>query len=86
MGSIIRNELIPDHELAVSTIINPALPSIAVEKETALNYLRHEEIKIETEKKGRVLISYQGLNLGWIKVLPNRINNYYLKDWRIFNK
>ena len=86
LGSIIRNELIPDHELALSFIINKNLPSIEVEAATALQYLRRQDIKIDTSLQGWVLLTHQQLPLGWIKVLPNRINNYYPKEWRIFNK
>jgi NOL1/NOP2/sun family putative RNA methylase len=86
MGSIIRNELLPDHELALSSNINSSLASVEVDKETALQYLRRQEIKIATDIKGWSLLTYQHLPLGWVKILPNRINNYYPKDWRIFNK
>ena len=86
LGTIIRNELIPDHELALSTIINPAVAAIEVDKETALQYLRRQEIKINTNNRGWALITCRQLPLGWIKILPNRINNYYPKEWRILNK
>lgn len=86
MGSLIRDELIPDHELAMYTEINPGIPFITVDEPTALSYLRREEFKLETELKGWVLLQCKGLNLGWIKILPNRINNYYPKDWRILKK
>ena len=86
LGSIIRNELIPDHELALSDIVNDRLQSVEVNLETALEYLRRQEFKIETNIKGWVLVTYQQAPLGWIKVLPNRINNYYPKEWRILHK
>ena len=86
LGTIIRNELIPDHELAVSTIINTNLPSIEVELEVALQYLRKQEIHLENGYKGWALLTYQQLPLGWVKCLPNRVNNYYPKEWRILNK
>jgi NOL1/NOP2/sun family putative RNA methylase len=86
MGTIIRNELIPDHELALSIIINNQIPVIVVSMDIALQYLRRQEIKITTDLKGWALLTYLQLPLGWIKILPNRINNYYPKDWRIFNK
>ena len=86
LGTIIRNELIPAHDLAVSNIINAAIPKLEVDKETALQYLRKTEIKIECDIKGWVLITYEQLPLGWTKVISNRINNYYPKDWRILNK
>ena len=86
LGVIIRNELIPDHELALSNIINPMTASIEVDKLTALEYLRKQEISIDSNYKGWVLLSYQQIKLGWIKLLSNRINNYYPKEWRIINK
>ena len=86
LGSIIRNELIPDHELALSNIANKSLPFVEVDRETALQYLRRQELKIDTLLKGWALLTHQQLPLGWIKLLPNRINNYYPKDWRILNK
>jgi 16S rRNA C967 or C1407 C5-methylase (RsmB/RsmF family)/NOL1/NOP2/fmu family ribosome biogenesis protein len=86
MGTIIRDELMPHHELALSTIINIALPAITVDLATALQYLRKQEIKIEAAIKGWALIKYQQLPLGWVKILPNRVNNYYPKEWRIINK
>ncbi len=86
LGTIIRNELIPDHELAISIIINTNIPAIEVDKEIALNYLRRTEIKLEIDIKNWALITHQQLPLGWVKVLTNRVNNYYPKEWRILNK
>ena len=86
LGTVIRNELIPDHELALSTIIDPSIKCIEADKTMALQYLRLEEIKPEAAEKGWRLLTYQQLPLGWIKILPNRVNNYYPKAWRILNK
>ena len=49
----------------------------------ALQYLRREEVKVETDLKGWVLAEYEGIPLGWMKVLANRVNNYYPREWRI---
>jgi NOL1/NOP2/sun family putative RNA methylase len=86
MGAVIRNELIPHHELAISNVINAGIPSVEVDTVTALQYLRKQDIEINTPIKGWALIKYQQLALGWAKILPNRINNYYPKEWRILNK
>jgi len=51
-----------------------------------LQYLRRNDISIDTKLKGWVLLKFQNATLGWIKILPNRINNYYPKGWRILNK
>ena len=86
LGTLIRNELIPDHELAVSNIINDSIPRLDIEKETALQYLRREEIKTTSGEKGWILLTHMQLPIGWIKAITNRINNYYPASWRILNK
>jgi len=86
LGAIIRNELIPAHDLAVSNIINPSVARLEVDKETALQYLRKEAIKIELDTRGWILLTHQQAGIGWIKAMQNRINNYYPKEWRILNK
>jgi 16S rRNA C967 or C1407 C5-methylase (RsmB/RsmF family)/NOL1/NOP2/fmu family ribosome biogenesis protein len=86
LGTIIRDQLVPDHELALSTIIASSIPTVAVDKKTALEYLRKEEIKLDVAEKGWVLLTYQQLPIGWVKILPNRVNNYYPKEWRILHK
>jgi len=86
IGSIVRDEFIPSHELAVSTILSIHFPFIEVGKAQALEYLRRHEFKIETSLKGWVILKYNTLPMGWVKILANRINNYYPKEWRILNK
>ena len=86
LGTIIRDELIPDHELALSTIINKNCTAVEVDIVNALQYLRKQDIKIEVAPKGWALITYRQLPLGWVKILLNRVNNYYPKEWRIVNK
>ncbi len=86
LGTLIRNDLIPAHDLSISNIINHALPALEVDKQTALQYLRKEEIKINTSINGWVLLTHEKLPLGWVKIMSNRINNYYPKAWRILNK
>jgi NOL1/NOP2/fmu family ribosome biogenesis protein len=86
LGTLIRNELIPDHELALSTLLNKNIAAVDVDKETALQYLRRQDITMDAAFKGWALISYRFLPLGWVKILSNRVNNYYPKEWRIVNK
>ncbi|MFN0274347.1 MAG: RsmF rRNA methyltransferase first C-terminal domain-containing protein [Chitinophagales bacterium] len=82
-GEVKGKNFIPSHELALSTIIHPDLQEIAVDEESALNYLRKKEIETDSKIKGWALVKYKEHNLGWIKVLENRINNYYPMEWRI---
>ena len=88
LGEIKGKELIPSHDLALSNLIRKDLPSIALTLEQAQNFLRKENMSsdISTENlRGWILVTFKEVNLGWIKVMPNRINNYYPKEIRIWN-
>jgi 16S rRNA C967 or C1407 C5-methylase (RsmB/RsmF family)/NOL1/NOP2/fmu family ribosome biogenesis protein len=86
IGKLTAKDLVPEHDLAMSMLINPQLPVMSLSKEKALCYLRKDELVVETDQRGWVLVQYGGLNLGWIKALPGRINNYYPKEWRILRR
>ncbi|QXV65872.1 RNA methyltransferase [Mucilaginibacter sp. 21P] len=87
IGKLAGNDLIPDHELALSNIINKdAVLVTDLTKDQAIQYLRRDNIDINPTGKGWSLMSYEGLALGWAKLLPNRVNNYYPKEIRIFSQ
>lgn len=86
MGAVIRHELIPDHDLVISNILSDIIPVVDADLSTALDYLRRKDIVISDATKGWMVLRFNGLALGLIKVLPKRINNYYPKEWRILNK
>jgi NOL1/NOP2/fmu family ribosome biogenesis protein len=83
VGSLKGRDLIPDHELALSLLINEQTSCVNLDKEQALQYLKRKDFNLENAKKGWNLVQYCGINLGWVKVLHNRINNYYPVNWRI---
>lgn len=83
LGQFQGKDLIPDHELAMSTILQHDIPSISLNEYQALKYLKKEEIEIDYSVRGWQLVTYNGFGLGWIKVMPNRYNNYLPKEWRI---
>jgi len=85
MGQQGGKEFIPEHELALSVIAGRQLPALELSREEAIEYLRKEEIRAE-QGRGWALVRYQGQNLGWVKILPNRVNNYYPKEWRILKR
>jgi NOL1/NOP2/fmu family ribosome biogenesis protein len=37
-------------------------------------------------QKGWNLMRFGGQPIGWAKILPNRINNYYPAEWRILKE
>lgn len=85
IGSLKGKDLVPSHELALGTNPLTGIASIAVDKPQALQYLKRKDLQLEAEK-GWNLIRYCELPLGWVKVLPNRINNYYPAEWRILKE
>ena len=54
-----------------------------VDRGDALKYLRKETTLAATGKKGYALVMFEGVPLGWVNMLDNRINNLYPSDWRI---
>ena len=83
IGVIKGKDLIPHHELALSHLLNPAVPFVELDENQALRYLKRQDLAPDTTIKGWALARYKKLNLGWMKVLGNRVNNYYPTDWRI---
>lgn len=84
MGRLIRQCLVPHHELALAAEIAGAVDRITVTEAQALQYLRRQEITdLQAGSNGWQLVEYGGLALGWIKVIGHRTNNYYPTEWRI---
>ncbi|HEX3024097.1 MAG TPA: RNA methyltransferase [Chitinophagaceae bacterium] len=82
LGIIKGKDFIPSHELAVSLLPLQNFAAIELQKEDALQYLKRKDF-VADAPKGWTFVKHCGLPLGWIKVLPNRINNYYPQEWRI---
>ena len=76
---------IPDISLALSADQEANnYPSVEVDYNTAINYLRREAIVLPSETpRGIVTIKYKGLGLGFANNLGNRANNLYPQEWRI---
>jgi 16S rRNA C967 or C1407 C5-methylase (RsmB/RsmF family)/NOL1/NOP2/fmu family ribosome biogenesis protein len=83
VGTLMRDELIPNHELSMSTIYSKEISQVEVNYDQAIRYLRKEDMLKEIQEKGWIMITYRSVPLGWIKSLPGRINNYYPMNWRI---
>lgn len=83
VGELVREKLLPDHALAMSGLVNSSIAHVKVNYDQAIQYLQRREMSIDIKDTGWQLVNYQGHSLGWINVLPNRINNYYPKELRI---
>lgn len=88
LGSLAGRDLIPGHELALSLMINcDAVLNTELNREQAIAYLRRDNIpNLTPTEKGWSLMTFENHPLGWAKLLPNRINNYYPKEMRILSE
>lgn len=82
LGKWINKKLIPDYELAMNHSLSEDFEKIDLTKSNALGYLKGETFSIQA-KEGWNIVRYNQMNLGFIKVVGNRVNNYYPKELRI---
>lgn len=82
-GELVRDKLVPEHALALSGLVAPGIPVTGLDLDQAIAYLQRKDIALEGAIKGWQLVSYEGQILGWVNVLPNRVNNYYPREMRI---
>lgn len=83
MGQLIRDELIPDQAYAMSNYKNNFFEEIQLDKDQAIQYLQKKEFNMESSTKGWHLMKYENAYLGFAKLMGNRMNNTFPKEWRI---
>jgi NOL1/NOP2/fmu family ribosome biogenesis protein len=80
---MVKGDLNPDHELAMSLLLSPEVLRYELTFVQAISFLRKDNLDISFSEKGWVLMTYRGIPLGWLKAVQGRSNNYYPKNWRI---
>lgn len=75
------HDYIPHPALALSINCNKH-NMIELNKADALQYLRKEAFEINLTNKWQ-MVGFEGIPLGWMKLIGNRVNNYWPKHWRI---
>jgi 16S rRNA C967 or C1407 C5-methylase (RsmB/RsmF family)/NOL1/NOP2/fmu family ribosome biogenesis protein len=83
MGTFMKNELIPSHQLALSNHLSQSVQRLEITTDDAIRYLRKDQLVLDTDKRGWTVLTHQNLGLGWVKLLPNRLNNYLPSHLRI---
>ena len=86
MGNMKGFDFLPSHDLSLSNHLRKDLASVELTEEESITYLRCETPKIKSDKRGWCLATHQGMNLGWMKLMEGRLNNYFPKDWRILKR
>ena len=70
----------------MSTILNlNAFPTLEIDYNMAISYLRREAVQLDEAPRGYVLLMYKNRPLGFVKNLGNRANNLYPQEWRILS-
>lgn len=83
LGEALKHDFSPDHSLAMSMHYGGRFPVIELSLDKALDYLRGDTQLGQFGEKGWNMVTYQGVPLGFVKSIGNRLNNYYPKEWRI---
>ncbi len=84
VGQVGRKEFIVAEELPLyQAFSDRSFPKIEVDRMSALRYLRGEWNGELRTADGWNVVSYGGVNLGFVKAFGNRVNNYFPKNWRI---
>lgn len=84
IGKKVRNEVVPAEELPLSqAFASESFTVVQLSNIEALNYLRGEWTANIPAASGWNVVRSAGANLGFVKVVGTRVNNYYPKPWRI---
>jgi len=84
IGETKNDTFIPAHDLAMSVKQKAgAWPVCDASYDEAVAFIRLEQFRIEGMPKGRILIRYRGVPLGFVNNLGSRINNGYPQAWRM---
>ena len=85
LGTTKGKDIIPSQALALSRCINAdAFPRQDVGYEEAIAYLRKEAVTLPADTpRGLVLLTYEGIPIGFEKNIGTRANNLYPKEWCI---
>jgi 16S rRNA C967 or C1407 C5-methylase (RsmB/RsmF family)/NOL1/NOP2/fmu family ribosome biogenesis protein len=82
---VVKNKnYLPSHELALSLKLKAnTFPGNEISLSEALTFMRRDSFMLHDAVKGWNILTYKGINLGFINNIGNRVNNYFPVEWRI---
>lgn len=85
IGTTKGKDLIPNQSLALSRRLTAdAFPRVEVDYAEAIAYLRKEAVTLpEGTPRGFVVLTFEGVPIGFEKNIGQRANNLYPQEWRI---
>jgi 16S rRNA C967 or C1407 C5-methylase (RsmB/RsmF family)/NOL1/NOP2/fmu family ribosome biogenesis protein len=79
-----KNDYLPTHELALSVNLKKdVFPSVELGLNDSVSYLRRDNFELPGIPKGWNILTYEGVNLGFVNNIGNRFNNYFPVELRI---
>ena len=85
-GCLKGKDFIPAQALALAVDLRAdAFECCAIDTPTAVEYLKRQPLGTLSAPRGIVLLTHEGLPLGFVKNLGNRANNLYPAQWRILH-
>jgi 16S rRNA C967 or C1407 C5-methylase (RsmB/RsmF family)/NOL1/NOP2/fmu family ribosome biogenesis protein len=82
--TIKNKSFLPSHELAPSEgLKTEAFPANEINLSESLAFMRRDNFRLTNAEKGWNIVTYNGVNLGFVNNLGNRVNNYFPAEWRI---
>ncbi len=82
---VVKNKsYLPSHELALSLQLKTdAFPRNEINLSEALSFMRRDNFILQNSIKGWNILTCNGISLGFVKNIGNRVNNYFPVEWRI---
>jgi NOL1/NOP2/fmu family ribosome biogenesis protein len=79
-----NNKFLPTHELSLTPgLRDEAFPKTEISLQESLTFMRRDNFTLKNAQKGWNIVTYNGINLGFVNNLGNRVNNYFPVEWRI---
>ena len=79
-----KDDFTPLHDLALfCKIRKDAFSFVDLDYLQAISFLKKENIALKDVSKGWILLLFRGINLGFVKNIGSRANNYFPTEWRI---
>ncbi len=84
LGIMKRDDLIPSHDLAMSSLRKEkAFNELELSLSDSISYLRRDSLEEAAFENGWNIVKYRGIPLGFLKNIGKRVNNYYPVNLRI---
>jgi 16S rRNA C967 or C1407 C5-methylase (RsmB/RsmF family)/NOL1/NOP2/fmu family ribosome biogenesis protein len=79
-----NNDYLPAHEFVLSTMLKKhAFPTSEIDLSGALAFMKRDKFKLQNAPMGWNIVTYKGVNLGFVNNIGKRVNNYFPVEWRI---